>query len=61
MNELFTRTELQSIRDRAHEVGEIEGLQMYWESAYNNLAKAASALEAMLERCEITEGKQKGN
>lgn len=49
----FTRTELQTIGTRAHELAAVEGLNPEWRQVYEQLALAASILDAFLARAEL--------
>lgn len=49
----FTRTELQEIGTRAHELAGVEGLNHEWRQVYEQLALAASTLDAFLARAEL--------
>lgn len=49
----FNRKELIKIRNRAEKVAKTEGLNTSWQRAYNDLAKAADHLDAMIARCSV--------
>ncbi len=47
---MFTREELQTIRDKAAKEAEVPGLNSDWRRAYDFLANAADHLDAMIAR-----------
>jgi len=54
MYESFYREELQLIRERAISHSRVDGLNLSWKRAYEDLANAADHLDAMEARCEVT-------
>lgn len=50
---MFTREELQHIRDKALEIVEDDGHSTNWRAAIYKLANAADYLDAMIARTEV--------
>lgn len=59
----FSREELQDIRDRAQKFSETAGLVPSWRKAWEELAHAADAMDAIIQRActdKVGERKKEG-